>query len=308
MITYVMGDIFESPARVLVNTVNTVGVMGKGIAKQYKEIYPEMFKQYQYLCEKQLFAMGQLWLYKTQNKWVLSFPTKQHWRQPSKLEYIEAGLKKFVATYSEKGITSIAFPALGCGNGDLNWEQQVQPLMEAYLKNLPIDVYIYLYNNSVGVEHKRIDEIKEWLRSEPQSLPFDEVWEDIEELLSRKNNFETMDGKDSFIADICRDEQQGICISSQDNVIRVYHDQMLDLWQHIRSLGFCMVTSMPNELDEFAVYIMAILKELPYLKPVIIAPRYQELPNKPLGLQYLPPLGSNDGLFELRNIHGVNPQ
>ena len=146
MITYVIGDLLKSPADVLVNTVNTVGVMGKGIANDFKKIYPEMFTQYQKLCEKGLFNIGQLWIFKTKNKWVLNFPTKKHWRNPSKIEYIEAGLDKFVKTYAEKGITSISFPMLGCGNGELNWETEVRPLMEKYLKNIPIDIYILNYS------------------------------------------------------------------------------------------------------------------------------------------------------------------
>ncbi|GAA0615572.1 hypothetical protein GCM10009001_36010 [Virgibacillus siamensis] len=96
MITYVRKDIFESPAQVLVNTVNTVGVMGKGIAKTFKIMYPDMFKQYQILCEDNQLTVGKLWIFKTEHKWILNFPTKTHWRSPSKLAYIEEGLKKFV--------------------------------------------------------------------------------------------------------------------------------------------------------------------------------------------------------------------
>lgn len=144
MLRYVATDLFESPAQVLVNTVNTVGVMGKGIAKEFASIYPEMYKEYRALCEKHMFDVDQLWLYKTSHKWVLNFPTKKHWRSPSKVEYIEAGLKKFVDAYAQKGITSISFPLLGCGSGGLDFESQVQPIMETYLKPLPIDVFIHL--------------------------------------------------------------------------------------------------------------------------------------------------------------------
>jgi len=144
MITYVKMNIFESPAQVIVNTVNTVGVMGKGIAKQYKTFYPEMFKEYQKYCEEKLLEVGKLWIYKTENKWILNFPTKEHWRSPSKIEYIEKGLQKFVDTYEEKGIRSISFPPLGCGNGGLNWESEVKPLMEKYLKSIDIDIFIHL--------------------------------------------------------------------------------------------------------------------------------------------------------------------
>lgn len=143
MITYLKGDIFSSPAQVLVNTVNTVGVMGKGVALEFKKRYPEMFDVYERVCGAKKLDVGKLLLWRGAEKWVLMFPTKKHWRNPSKPEYVEAGLQKFVDTYAEKGITSIAFPRLGCGNGGLDWTL-VQPLMERYLKRLPIPVYIYV--------------------------------------------------------------------------------------------------------------------------------------------------------------------
>jgi len=193
VITYVVSDIFKSPARVLVNTVNTVGVMGKGIAKDFKTIYPEMFKRYQELCEKKMLTIGRLWLYKTDHKWILNFPTKVHWKNPSKIEYIEAGLKKFVSCYAEKGITSISFPMLGCGNGELDWDSEVRPLMEHYLNNLPIDIHIHLYRQDpFETEHRNIKKIKQWLRGEPESLAYSELWEDIKCLLKRKGSFFTI--------------------------------------------------------------------------------------------------------------------
>lgn len=144
MLLYVNQNIFESPAQVLVNAVNTVGVMGKGIAKQYKKMYPEMYRQYRYFCENDMLDIGKLWLYKHETKWILNFPTKKHWRNPSKIEYIEEGLKKFVDTYEEKGIYSVSFPQLGTGNGGLDWNTEVKPLFKKYLNPLPIDVFVHI--------------------------------------------------------------------------------------------------------------------------------------------------------------------
>ncbi len=144
MITYVQWSIFESPAKVLVNPVNTAGVMGKGLAQDFKKHYPEMFERYHTLCTQNQFQVGQLWIYTTPTKWILNFPTKRHWREKSRLEYISAGLDKFAATYKHKGITSISFPALGGGSGGPDWETEVQPLMERVLSPLPIKVYIHL--------------------------------------------------------------------------------------------------------------------------------------------------------------------
>lgn len=293
MITYVVGNLFQSPARVLVNTVNTVGVMGKGIAKDFKTIYPEMFKQYQVFCEKNMFDIGQLWMYKTPHKWVLNFPTKKHWRQPSRLEYIEAGLAKFVSTYTDLGITSIAFPTLGCGNGELNWENEVRPLMEKYLNSLPIDVYVYLYDKSKNkAEHKNIKEIKQWLRGEPQSLAFFEVWEDIQQLLDVKDEFNIINSPKNFKAYITFGESPGLLIIDENNQFKIELEQLATFWQHVRSLGFVMESSLPYDLDYYAYYLIAILKNLPYLEPVIINPTNGSLEDELIGLQYIPPISN----------------
>jgi O-acetyl-ADP-ribose deacetylase (regulator of RNase III) len=147
MMTYVQGDLFDSPAHTIVNAVNTDGVMGKGIAKEFRRRYPDMVAGYQERCKTGELTIGTLWLFKSSNKWILNFPTKRHWREPSQVEFIEAGLQKFAETYSELGISTIAFPALGCGNGGLDFDTQVRPLMERYMKRLPIEVLVHLYSD-----------------------------------------------------------------------------------------------------------------------------------------------------------------
>lgn len=178
MIEYVEGNIFDSPAQVIVNTVNTVGVMGKGIALEFKKRYPEMFERYKIACEKRILTIGKLMLISAPDHMLLLFPTKENWRYPSKLSYIEKGLKQFCDNYAQRGITSIAFPKLGCGNGELDWEE-VRPLMEKYLKNLPIDVYIYLNKGKEEPEHKHPKEMQEWLRKNAKDLSFYGVSDDI---------------------------------------------------------------------------------------------------------------------------------
>lgn len=183
------------------------------------------------LCERDMFHVGQLWLYKTERKWILNFPTKKHWRSKSKIEYIELGLKKFVDTYAEKGITSISFPMLGCGNGGLNWEKEVRPLMERYLKNLPIDIYIHLYRKDpFQTEHRNINEIKKWLRSKPESLAFVEVWDDIRGLLQKQQSFFTLDNEDGFTAQVLDEPEERLEIKTQGRVYAIYREQMVELW------------------------------------------------------------------------------
>ena len=138
----VKGDLFESEAQTIVNTINCVGAMGKGIALQYKVRYPKMYERYRELCKEKLITVGKLWLYKTDNKWILNFPTKDHWRNPSEIEYLESGLIKFVKTYKEKGITSVAFPLLGANNGGIPPKKSLS-IMISYLNRCDIPVYIY---------------------------------------------------------------------------------------------------------------------------------------------------------------------
>lgn len=179
MLKYIEGDIFSSPAQVLVNTVNTVGVMGKGIALEYKKRYPEMFNQYKLQCDRHKLVVGKLILWYGIDHWILQFPTKEHWRNPSKLEYIERGLMTFVNKYADYNISSIAFPKLGCGNGELDWNQ-VKPLMEKYLKNLPIDVYIYLgVNKDVMPEHKDSKRMSEFLKANAKDLSYTGLKDEI---------------------------------------------------------------------------------------------------------------------------------
>lgn len=146
-ISVIQGNIFNTHCQTIVNTVNCVGVMGKGIALVFKLRYPKMFPIYQDYCNRGLIEIGKLWLYKpedTNQPWVLNFPTKNHWKFPSEYSYIEQGLKKFVETYKEKGITSIAFPLLGTNNGGLD-KDVVLRMMIRHLEpcDIPIEIYEY---------------------------------------------------------------------------------------------------------------------------------------------------------------------
>lgn len=269
MITYVVGDLFQSPAHVLVNTVNTVGVMGKGIAKQFKYIYPQMFEKYQALCERDLFNVGQLWLYKTPHKWILNFPTKKHWRSPSKPEYIELGLQKFVKTYAEKGISSVAFPQLGCGNGELDWQTQVKPLMEQYLNDIPIDIYVYLYKmgDRFLPEHRDLKAISHWLRGEPQSLSFDEFWHDLVQVIQR-DEFETYEGLHFHIQQDTLYETSALTFITRDDSHTLPENVFLDLWQSIRRMGIVHPRDLPVDFQPISAMLIRLLTELDYIQAV----------------------------------------
>ena len=145
MIVKIQNDnIFNSKCQTLVNTVNCVGVMGKGLALEMKKRYPLMYEAYRKHCINKVFNIKTLYLYRQEkDPWILCFPTKIHWRNPSKIEWIEYLLKHFVETYKQRGITSIAFPMLGCSNGKLK-KEDVLPLMEKYLSQCDILIEIYI--------------------------------------------------------------------------------------------------------------------------------------------------------------------
>ncbi|MBK8202577.1 MAG: macro domain-containing protein [Bdellovibrionales bacterium] len=143
MVTFVKGDIFKSPAQVLTNTVNCVGVMGKGVALEFKNRYPQMFNDYKAKCDQGNVKPGQPYLWEDDSAQVLNFPTKRNWRDNSLLQDVEDGLKHLASSYEQMGIQSIAMPALGCGLGGLKWSE-VQPLIVKHLGALPdLDVYVY---------------------------------------------------------------------------------------------------------------------------------------------------------------------
>jgi O-acetyl-ADP-ribose deacetylase (regulator of RNase III) len=143
MLKVLIGDLLASRAQTLVNTVNCVGVMGKGVALEFKKRFPAMFDDYVARCDRNEVRLGEPYLYRDlAGTMVVNFPTKGHWRSPSRLADIERGLDYFVGHYERWGVRSVAFPPLGCGNGGLEWSE-VGPLLYAKLRNLPIEIEAY---------------------------------------------------------------------------------------------------------------------------------------------------------------------
>lgn len=171
-ITYKQGNLFDSRMQTLTNTVNTVGVMGAGIAKQFKARFPTMFQDYKERCKNKLVEMGKPYLWKpsaTDGVWVLNFPTKQHWRAASKMEWIEQGLEYLVEHYKDWNIQSLAIPALGCSLGGLSWHE-VKPVMERYLSKLavPVEIYEPLPEAKRGAKRKQVRTRKPHSKFQPK--------------------------------------------------------------------------------------------------------------------------------------------
>ncbi|WP_353483937.1 macro domain-containing protein [Haliscomenobacter sp.] len=163
MIKYVTGDILESKAQALVNTVNTVGVMGKGIALQFKKTFPHNFKAYAEACKKGELKIGKSLVFKdinlnTGEKIIINFPTKRDWRKPSEYSFISEGLDDLIHVLEENEIRSVAIPPLGAGNGGLEWER-VKKMIEQKLANLDAEIMVYEPNVEIK-EHLKKERVK----------------------------------------------------------------------------------------------------------------------------------------------------
>jgi O-acetyl-ADP-ribose deacetylase (regulator of RNase III) len=155
MIELTKGNLLEAPVEALVNTVNTEGIMGKGIALQFKQAYPEMFRAYERACKAGEVKLGKIQVHDLGGlvggpRWIINFPTKGHWRSKSRISDVDEGLKDLVSAIRRLHIRSIALPPLGCGNGGLNWSD-VRPHIEAAVAELS-DVRVLLFAPGVAPE------------------------------------------------------------------------------------------------------------------------------------------------------------
>jgi O-acetyl-ADP-ribose deacetylase (regulator of RNase III) len=146
MITFTQGNLLEARAEALVNTVNTVGVMGKGIALMFKERFPENYRRYVAACKAKAVRTGQMFITEVGEldgpRWIINFPTKQHWKGNSRIEWITGGLQDLRRFLIEKGVRSVAIPPLGAGNGGLDWSE-VRPHIETALGDLDAEIQVF---------------------------------------------------------------------------------------------------------------------------------------------------------------------
>ena len=147
VIEFRQGDILKAEVQALVNTVNCVGVMGKGLALQFKKAWPDNFTEYKAICEQKELQPGTMFIHDTGRlinpRYIINFPTKRHWRDRSRIEDITAGLKALIEDVKRLEITSIAIPPLGCGLGGLSWKV-VRPMVEAaFAEQSDVNVVIF---------------------------------------------------------------------------------------------------------------------------------------------------------------------
>lgn len=282
IIIYLKGDLFKSPAQVLVNTVNTVGVMGKGVALEFKKQYPLMFKKYQELCEAKRLNVGDLALYRAPNKWILLFPTKIHWRNPSKIEYIEKGLKCFVNGWDKYNIESIAFPKLGCGNGGLDWEI-VKRLMEKYLKPLPIKIYIYIGNYEESIpEHLDQNKMESWLLDNPQDMGFITLKEILNSMYTKETKY-LLTGGEEYSA-MWKDNS--LIIEDGEKHI-ISEDELCRFWNLMKNMGVIQDKLLPLEFKKYSRFLLELFKYMNYIEPVLVSRDGKTFGYNSHGYQYI---------------------
>jgi len=214
----VKGNIFNSNAIAVVNTVNCVGVMGKGIALEFKLRFPEMFKEYENKCLKKLLKPGQILTYQKSTPWILNFAIKDHWKDPSKIEWLENTLSKFCSLYKELGINSVAFPWMGAMNGGMPIET-IKSVMRRYLSNLEdieIEVYEYdisasdpLFEKLKSITNISIEELSK------QSSIQSRFWIKINELVKNKEV--------NSLYELCNFKIDGKRIIGKTNIERLYN-------------------------------------------------------------------------------------
>ena len=277
MLTYVYNSLFDSPAQTLVNTVNTVGVMGKGIAKAFKEKYPYMFREYKRLCDSGELSIGKIHLWRSPQRLVLNFPTKTTWKKPSNVDYIKRGLDVFTNTYKELGITSVAFPPLGCGNGNLDW-LDVKPVMEAYLQNVEIPVYIH--NIHFGPEF--VPEHKESvLPTDLQAFQGDV----IDSIKSRGGQFYTIDGNQQYtVQKLLSGEFEIITAGRRRETIPA--DEIERAWLGLRD-GILSVDGYGDDRSrKYKSYLFPIFASLPYVRTAEVQRAGSKAPFRSIGLYF----------------------
>lgn len=256
MLNILNSSIFNSPAQTLVNTVNIVGVMGKGIAHGFKMRYPEMFREYKHLCDKHVLKIGTLHCWHSPSRWVLNFPTKTTWKKPSKLEYVEAGLHTFAENYKRMGIQSISFPPLGCGNGQLDWNE-VRPVMEKYLWDLDIQIFIHEWFEPSGIAEQND------IRARVPPLTYNEFLSDLHALVEeRDGRFQTLDNKSPFRVKLANDSSLEIYVERK---FVIPEEFVSTAWTGLQ-IGLLTPYTLGGEVERYARYLLPVVAALPYIR------------------------------------------
>lgn len=263
MLKFHRTSLMNSNSQTVVNTVNTVGVMGKGLAAAFKDRFPSMFVEYREICNNGALQPGNSWLWKGHDQWVLNFATKKHWRNPSKLEYVRDGLDEFCKTYERNGIREIAFPRLGCGNGGLDWEV-VKPLMISKLNDLPITVFIHDFEKQIGEPEHNLP----LLNKTPPSK-YGAFLEDLRRVLDRKQGCVNAAGlAKSFFVEL--NDEMDLRGTTNCHELLASADDIFEIWSLLTRSPVSRF-DLPETPHKHALKVFSVFSELPYIRLINLA-------------------------------------
>ncbi|NKX39693.1 macro domain-containing protein [Rhodobacteraceae bacterium R_SAG5] len=256
-----------SSAQTVVNTVNTVGVMGKGLAAAFKDRYPEMFLEYKSLCKQGELTPGSSWLWKGSEQWVLNFATKKHWRNPSKMEYVRDGLIEFRKKFETLGVREIAFPRLGCGNGGLDWVD-VRPLMIEHLRDLPIKIYIHDFEKNLGFPEHELPLMQH--ANKPET--FESFFKDLCAIINANGGeIRALMMSVPFYVQM-NDEHELRGAKGCDDLLAA-EDDLYRIW-NLLSVSPVARFDLPESMQRSALKVFSVISQLPYIRPVNIADQH----------------------------------
>lgn len=263
MLKFHRTSLMTSSSQTVVNTVNTVGVMGKGLAAAFKDRYPTMYLEYKEICHDNQLLPGNSWLWKGHDQWVLNFATKKHWRNPSKLEYVRDGLDEFRAKYEQYGIREIAFPRLGCGNGGLDWDV-VKPLMVDKLRDLPIAVFIHDFEKQIGEPEHHLP-----LLQEPPPSDYHAFIDDLRRVVeTRQGCVNAVGSASKFFVQISSELDLRGTKNCHD--LLASEEDIFQIWSLLTRSPVSRF-DLPETPYQHALKVFSVFAELPYVRLINLA-------------------------------------
>lgn len=265
MLITVETEVFLSPARVLVNPVNSAGVMSSGVPAEFKRFFPDAFSHYRSLCESGHLEPGRLFVYSGEFRSVVNLPVKRHWRSPATTEAIEAGLQKLANIWDEQGFHAIAMPRIA--EGELDWDTIVRPLIETYLAPLPIPVY--LHHAPSADPRRSIRQIDQLLNLPAQYVPLNKLWSDLGRIIRRTyGKFHTAEGEEFVASQENGARFRRMSIRTEGDTQAISESALTDLWQMLNSARLVLPSQFPSGLEPLAPYLLPLMEKLEYVRVV----------------------------------------
>lgn len=258
MLIKVECDLFLSPATVLVNPVNTAGVMSSGISAEFKRFFPSVFDQYRALCDAGKLTLGRVWLAQAGAKRILHLPVKAHWRSAAKHSDLEAAVQLLVSRWAEWGIGSLAFPQFE--EAGLGWNEDIRPLLESALTALPIPVYLHTYDRKADAT-RSLRQVDTLLNKPTTRVDFTRFWRELNRVIRKADGkFISTDGK-PFTAEIDPNARRKmLTMTPQEGQPVVLTDTTLaELWTAVQSAGLLMTWQFPGAVENCTTLLIPLL-------------------------------------------------